>query len=382
MKFAAAFFLAIALLATPCRAITTLTDDAISIPAPAACLMEQETGTVIYEKDAHSPRHIASVTKVMTLLLIMEAIDSGTLEWEDTVTASSHAASMGGSQIWLEEGETMTVEEMVKCITVVSANDCSVAMAEHLSGTEEAFVQRMNSRAAELGMENTHFTNCTGLFDHEEHHSSAYDIALMARALIAHKDIQRFSTIWMDTARNGEFGLSNTNKLIHNYKGATGLKTGFTDGAKYCLAATAQRDGDAYIATVLGADSSNDRFDSASTLLSFAFAGYTLCDLTETLPLPPIPVSLGQTANVQPVYGENAKTLLEKSSTGLLRCIPSLPADLEAPITAGQLIGTVQVYLGDHMLTEIPVHAGSDIPRMGIGEIWKLLVTTRLSGQG
>lgn len=377
MKFAAAMFLAVVLLTTPCRAVTMLTDEDISIPAPAACLMEQETGTVIYEKDAHSRRHMASVTKVMTLLLIMEAIDSGSLKWDDTVTATANAASMGGSQIWLEEGETMTVEEMVKCITVVSANDCSVAMAEHLSGTEEAFVKRMNDRAAELGMENTHFTNCTGLFDNEDHYSCAYDIALMARELIAHEDIQRFSTIWMDTARNGEFGLSNTNKLIHHYKGATGLKTGFTDGAKYCLAATAQRDGDAYVAAVLGADSSNDRFDSASTLLSFAFAGYTLCDLTEILPLPPVPVTLGKEPSVQPVYGGEAKTLLEKSNAGLLRCVPSLPIDLQAPVTAGQLLGTVQVYLGDTMLTEIPVHAGEDIPRMSVWEIYKLMLQAR-----
>ena len=271
----------------------------------------------------------------------------------------------------------MPAEEMVKCITVVSANDCSVAMAEHLCGTEEAFVKRMNERAAELGMEHSHFTNCTGLFDHDDHYACAYDVALMARELIAHEDIKQFSTIWMDTARGGEFGLSNTNRLIHNYQGATGLKTGFTDGAKYCLAATAERDGDAYVAAVLGADSSNDRFNSASTLLSFAFAGYTLCDLSKTLPLPPVPVTLGQKAAVQPVYGEEPKSLLEKSNTGLLRCVPSLPMDLQAPVTAGQLIGTVQVYLGDTMLTEIPVHAGEDVPRMSVWEIYKLMLYAR-----
>ena len=377
MKFFAALFLAIALLTTPCRAITTLTDDDIPISAPAACLMEQETGTVIYEKDAHSPRHIASVTKVMTLLRIMEAIDSGSLRWDDTITATAHAASMGGSQIWLEEGETMTVEEMVKCITVVSANDCSVAMAEHLCGTEDAFVKRMNERAAELGMEHSHFTNCTGLFDAEEHYACAYDVALMARELIAHEDIKRFSTIWMDTARDGEFGLSNTNRLIHSYKGATGLKTGFTDGAKYCLAATAERDGDAFVAAILGADSSADRFADASALLSFAFGGYTLCDLTQILPLPPVPVTLGKEAQVQPIYGEEPKMLLEKTNAGLLRCVPSLPGDLEAPITAGQHIGTVQVYVGDTMLTEIPVCAAEDVPRMGVWEIYKLMLYAR-----
>ena len=377
MKFAAALFLAVVLLTTPCRAITTLTDDDIPISAPAACLMEQETGTVIYEKDAHTPRHIASVTKVMTLLLMMEAIDSGSLKWTDSVTGTAHAASMGGSQIWLEEGETMTAEEMVKCITVVSANDCSVAMAEHLCGTEDAFVRRMNERAAELGMEHTHFTNCTGLFDADDHYACAYDVAIMARELMGHEDIKRFSTIWMDTARNGEFGLSNTNKLIHSYKGATGLKTGFTDGAMYCLAATAERDGDAYVAAVLGADTSANRFDSASTLLSFAFAGYTLCDLTELLPLPTVPVALGKEAYVQPVYGAESKTLLEKSGASLLRCVPSLPETLEAPIADGQLMGTVQIYVGDTMLTEIPVHAGKEIPRMSLWDIYKLMLQAR-----
>ena len=377
MKFTVSILLAIALLTTPCRALTTLTDEDIPITAPAACLMEQHTGAVIYEKDAHTPRHIASVTKVMTLLLIMEAIAGGQLAWTDTVTASKKAASMGGSQIWLEEGETMTAEEMVKCITVVSANDCSVAMAEHLCGTEEAFVKRMNERAAELGMENTHFTNCTGLFDKDDHKSSAYDIALMARSLIGHEAIKRFSTVWMDTARDGEFGLSNTNRLIHSFQGATGLKTGFTNEAKYCLAATAEREGDAYIAVVLGADTSADRFDSAATLLSFAFAGYTLRDLTEMLPLPSIPVTLGKSNRVQPVYGEETKTLLEKSEAGLLKCVPSLPSDLEAPIAAGQQIGTVQVYLGDTMLTELPVIAAEDVPRMSVWDIWKLMFRMR-----
>jgi D-alanyl-D-alanine carboxypeptidase (penicillin-binding protein 5/6) len=201
----------------------------------------------------------------------------------------------------------------------------------------------------------------------------------MARELISHEAIKGFSTIWTDTARSGEFGLSNTNRLIHNYKGATGLKTGFTDGAKYCLAATAERDGDAYIAAVLGADTSNDRFDSASTLLSFAFAGYTLCDLTECLPLPPIPVTLGKDTYVQPVYADVSKTLLEKSGASLLRCVPSLPADLEAPIEAGQLIGTVQVYVGDTMYTEIPVCADRDIPRMGVWDIFKHMLLTRFT---
>ena len=209
----------------------------------SALLMDVATGTVLYEKNAHERLSPASVTKVMTMLLIMEAIDSGKIGWEDTVTASETAAAKGGSQIYLKVGETMSVSDMVKSIAVSSANDCACAMAEHLAGSESAFVDLMNTRAAELGMQDTHFVNCTGLDDGEDaqnHKTSAYDIALMSRELLKnHPDIQKFTTIWMDTVRNGEFGLSNTNKLIRFYPGATGLKTGFTSGAGYCLSATA-----------------------------------------------------------------------------------------------------------------------------------------------
>ena len=374
MKQAAAFLLTLWMLATPVHAITALTDDAIPISAPAACLMEQTTGTVLYEKDAHTPRHIASVTKIMTLLLVMEAIETGQLAWDTPITATPHAASMGGSQIWLEEGETMTAEEMIKCITVVSANDCSVAMAEHLRGSEPAFVQRMNERAAELGMEHTHFTNCTGLFDDDEHYSCAYDVAIMARALISHQDIIPFTTIWMDTARNGEFGLSNTNKLIHSYQGATGLKTGFTDGAMYCLAATAQRDGNTYVATVLGADTSQNRFDSAAALLNYGFANYTLCSPAQTLSLSEIPVQLGTRSQVSIQWSEDNAILLEKQNLSLLRYVPTLPETLEAPITQGQTVGSVAVYMGDTLLRELPVSAAQSVERLGVKEIgWQLL---------
>lgn len=378
MKAVISFLLAICLFTTPIYAALPLTDDAIVIDAPAACLMEQQTGTVIYEKDAHSRRHIASVTKVMTLLLIMEAIESGSLHWEDNITASANAASMGGSQIWLEEGETMTVREMVKCITVVSANDCSVAMAEHLSGTEQAFAQRMNERATQLGMADTHFTNCTGLFDEDEHYSCAYDVAVMARELISHEAIKEFSTIWMDTARDGEFGLSNTNKLIYYYDGATGLKTGFTDGAKYCLAATAEREGTQYVASILGADTSNHRFDSAKTLLSFGFANFTVCDLSASVPLPRIPVELGKQSHVMPSYGEGTVTLLEKNTAQGLRFVPELAEKLDAPVTAGQHLGSVKVYSGETLLQELPVTAGETVERMTTWDIFLVLVNVML----
>ena len=382
MKSAIGLFLAIVLLTTPCYAALPLVDDAIIIDAPSACLLEQQTGTVIYEKDAHAKRHIASVTKIMTLLLILEAIESGSLTWDTQVIASKTAAGMGGSQIWLEEGETMTVREMVKCITVVSANDCSVAMAEHLCGTEQAFAQKMNDRAAQLGMKNTHFTNCTGLFDDDEHYSSAYDVALMARALISHEAIREYSTIWMDTARNGEFGLSNTNKLIYYYDGATGLKTGFTNGAMYCLAATAEREGTEYVAAVLGAETSDKRFDSAKVLLNYGFANYTVCDLSASVPLPRVPVELGKRAYVMPTYGENTVMLLEKNTAQGLRFIPQLAEQLSAPIASGQQLGSLQVYSGETLLREIPLLADAAVERMNTWDVFITLVTLLLRDGG
>lgn len=370
MKRLLCFLIAIVILTTPCHAVTALSGDAITIDAPYACLLEKSTGTVIYEKDAHTRRHIASVTKVMTLLLIMEAIQSGTITWETPIIASANASSMGGSQIWLEEGETMTVAEMVKCITVVSANDCSVAMAEHLCGTEAAFAAAMNDRAAKLGLENTHFVNCTGLFDDPEHYSSAYDVAVMARELISHEEIKQYSTIWMDTARDGEFGLSNTNKLIYYYDGATGLKTGYTDGAMYCLAATAKRDDVEYVAVVLGAETSQKRFDSAKVLLNYAFANYTLTDLRMSAALPPIPVDLGTADSVQPVYPVDSLTLLEKNQLQSLRYETVLPERLNAPVTAGQQLGTVTVYIGEEPVAELPITAGSSVDRLTVVDIF------------
>ena len=272
----------------------TLRDDAIDIKAPSAVLMEKQSGEVIYEKNAHERMAPASVTKVMTMLLIVEAIENGDISLDDTVIASERAASFGGSCVFLEEGEKMSVHEMLKCISVVSANDCAVAMAEHLCGSEQSFVERMNARAEELGMKNTHFTNCTGLFDDREHYTSAYDIALMSRELIRHDLIKDYTTIWMDSIRNGEFGLSNTNKLVYYYEGCTGLKTGFTSLAMYCLSATAMRDGVEYIAVIMHAESVDSRNNDAKALLNYAFANYTLCPLRQESALPPVSVELGK----------------------------------------------------------------------------------------
>ena len=276
---------------------------AVEVSAPSALLMEKETGTVLFAKNEHEKLEPASVTKIMTLLLTMEAIDGGTLRYEDTVTASPHACSMGGSQIWLKEGERLTVDEMLKAVCVVSANDCAVALAEHLAGSEEAFVERMNRRAAELGMNDTTFKNACGL-PVEGHVTSAYDIALMSRELmLRHPDIRRYTTVWMDTLRDGASSLVNTNKLVRFYDGTTGLKTGSTNAAGYCISATAERDGMELIAVILKGKTSPERFADAQTLLNYGFASYALKTVIPDEPLPPVPVTLGTQATVQPVLG-------------------------------------------------------------------------------
>ena len=263
------------------------------VKAKAVLLMEKSTGDILYEEHGEEPLELASVTKVMTMLLIMEALEDGTLTPDTMVAVSANAAGMGGSQVYMKEGETFSVHDMLKAIAVASGNDACVAMAEHLAGSEAAFVERMNARAAELGMENTVFCNCTGL-PAEGHHSTAHDIALMSRELIRkHPDIRTYTTIWMDTLRDRSFQLANTNKLIRFYDGATGLRTGSTDGALYCISATAEKDGMELIAVVLGSPTSADRFEAAKALLNYGFAGYSLVTAAPSEPLSPIPVTLG-----------------------------------------------------------------------------------------
>ena len=281
------------------------------VAGKSALLMDMATGTVLYEKNAHEKLPPASVTKVMTLLLIMEAIDSGRIAWDDQVTASEAAAAKGGSQIYLKVGETMSVTDLVKSIAVSSANDAACAMAEHLAGSEAAFVERMNEKAAALGMQDSHFVNCTGLDDDAntaEHLTSAYDIALMSRALMRHHPkIQEFTTIWMDTIRDRSFGLANTNKMVRFYPGCTGLKTGFTQKAGYCLSATAQKDGLELVAVVMGAESSQARFQSCKQLLDYGFANFALVrpELAETYE---IPVTLGLSSQVKAVPAEDGQS--------------------------------------------------------------------------
>lgn len=345
----------------PAYAIDTLHDDDIEIAAPSAVLMEKESGEVIYEKNAHECMAPASVTKVMTMLLIVEAVDRGDISLEDTVTASARAASFGGSCVFLEEGEQMSVHEMLKCIAVVSANDCAVAMSEFLCGTEQAFVQRMNERAGELGLTDTSFTNCTGLFDDDAHYTSAYDIAVMSRELISHELIKDYTTIWMDTIRNGEFGLSSTNKLVYYYDGCTGLKTGFTDKAMYCLSATAERDGTEYIAVIMHGESSDSRNEDAKALLNYAFANYTTISLRSPEVLPPVAVKMGSCESVQPVYNSPEKALMLKQGSGDISYNADLPDEIAAPLCKGEQIGTLNIFRGDELLYEIPLVSDSDV---------------------
>ncbi|NCB74364.1 MAG: D-alanyl-D-alanine carboxypeptidase [Clostridia bacterium] len=356
--------IAAALFSTKAFAIEALGEESLTIPAPSAVLMEKTTGEVIYEKDAHNKMAPASVTKVMTLLLVMEEIKAGRLSEDDMVVCSAHAASMGGSQIWLEEGEQMSVHEMLKGVCVVSANDCAVALAEHISGSEESFVKRMNARAAELGMVDTNFCDCTGLTDNPQHLTTAYDIALMSRELIMFDKIKAYTTIWMDTLRNGEAELVNTNRLVRFYKGATGLKTGFTTGAMYCLSATAERDGTEYIAVIMHAATSDLRFESAKTLLNFAFANYSLCPLRSPQALPPVRISLGECDSVQPVYGGVESLLMEKNRLGELSYELILPENFEAPINQGDALGEMVVYSDGSELARVPLLAGNSVRKL------------------
>ena len=349
----------------------------LEVGGKSSFLMDVATGTVLHEANAHEPLAPASVTKVMTMLLIMEAIDSGAIGWDDTVTTSEAAAAKGGSQVYLKVGETMTVTDMLKSIAVSSANDCACAMAEHIAGSEAAFVERMNQRAKELGMNDTHFVNCTGLDDSEEaknHRTSAHDIAVMSRELLgSHPEIKKFTTIWMDSVRDGAFGLSNTNKLVRFYDGATGLKTGFTSGAGYCLSASALRDGMELIAVVMGAADSRERFNACKTMLDHGFANYALIqpDLTET---GTVPVTLGTAAQVSPILGEPSSLLIDKARKGAITTQVQLEEALTAPVAQGQRLGTLTVKDGEQILKEVPLVAGESVARLTYGDLFGMVL--------
>ncbi len=345
----------------------------MNIEAKSALLMDVATGTVIYEQNAHEKLAPASVTKVMTMLLIMEAIDGGKIRWEDTVTASEDAAAKGGSQVYLKVGETMTVADMVKAIAVSSANDCACAMAEHLAGSESAFVEQMNQRAKELGMENTHFVNCTGLddgADAAEHKTTAHDIALMSRQLLKHHpDIKKYTTIWMDTLRGGTFGLSNTNKMVRFYKGATGLKTGFTSNAGYCLSASAERDGMELVAVVMGSETSPKRFAACKSMLDYGFANFSL--VSPEIPTEAkVAVELGTEDFVSAVPAEESLMLIDKGQKDLVTTEYTLDEKVSAPVSQGQRLGTMTLKAGEQVLKQVPLVAETSVPRLTFGEIF------------
>ncbi len=336
----------------------------LDVPAPSAILMDAATGTILWEKNIHERLAPASVTKIMTLLLVMEALDNGRITWEDTVTTSAAAAAKGGSQVYLEEGEQMSLREMLKCVVVSSANDCATALAEHVAGSEDAFVEQMNLRASELGLSDTHFVNCTGLDDDPdaaEHLTSVHDLAVISRELLRHDEIREYTTIWMDTVRDGQFGLSNTNKLVRFYTGTTGLKTGYTSTAGHCLSASAERDGIELIAVVLHCASSTDRFESAKSLLDYGFANWRLYnpDLTE---LAVVPVTLGDTRSITPVLQNAEPVLLEKGKSPEQRI--ELAESVTAPVEAGQQLGTLYVTIGEETIAELPLVAAASVPRL------------------
>ena len=355
--------------------------EALDVPVKSAVLMDVATGTVLYEKNAHEPLAPASVTKIMTMLLIMEAIDSGALNYRDTVTASEAAAQKGGSQVYLKAGEQMSVEEMLKSIAVSSANDCACAMAEHLSGSEGAFVERMNQKAQELSMKDTHFVNSTGLDDSPEakdHKTSAYDVALMSRELLGkHPDIRKFTTIWMDTIRNGTFGLSNTNKLVRFYPGATGLKTGFTSSAGYCLSASARRENLELIAVTMGAESSKIRNAACKAMLDYGFAGFALVcpNLEESIQ---VPVRLGTEAGVDVALQGDASVLIPKAQKAGLTTKLTLEEFCTAPVEKGARLGTLTLRSGEETLLEVPLVAAREVKRKTFRD-WLLLVLRKAS---
>ena len=342
------------------------------VAAKSAVLMDAATGTVLYEQNAHEALAPASVTKVMTMLLIMEAIDSGKLKWDDTVTASEAAAAKGGSQIYLKVGETMTVSDMLKAIAVSSANDCACAMAEHLAGSEAAFVEMMNKRAEELGMADTHFVNCTGLDDEPEaaaHKTSAADIATMSRELLTkHPDIKNYTTIWMDTVRNGTFGLSSTNKLVQFYSGATGLKTGFTSSAGYCLSASALRDGMELIAVVMGSETSQARFAACKSLLDYGFANYAL--VSPEAESGQVQVKLGIEDTVRAVPAQNPQLLIDKAQRDSIHTTLDLKEQIEAPVSQGQRLGTLTIKAGEQVLQQIPLVAEISVPKLRFPQLY------------
>lgn len=352
----------------------------LGLNAKSAILMEEATGNILYESNPDERLPIASVTKVMTMLLIMEAVDSGKISLDDMVTVSENAMSYGGSTMFLETGEQLTVNDMLKGIAVASANDGCVAMAEHLAGSESAFVDMMNEKAKELGMENTHFMNTNGL-DEEDHYSSARDVAIMSRELMKHETIFNYTSIWMDTLRGGKFQLANTNKLIRFYDGANGLKTGSTSKALCCLSAAAKRNDMQLIAVVLGAPTSAERFASAKSLLDYGFANYAVnTQITAGDEVQKIAVEKGVDKEVGVVAGDSCSTLVKKGQEDNITKEIKIDETITAPIEAGQKIGTMTISRDGEVIADIDLNASSAVEKKGIGLIIKDFFATIFFG--
>ena len=352
----------------------------LGLNAKSAILMEESTGNILYESNPDERLPIASVTKVMTMLLIMEAVDSGKISLDDMVTVSENAMSYGGSTMFLETGEQLTVNDMLKGIAVASANDGCVAMAEHLAGSESAFVDMMNEKAKELGMENTHFMNTNGL-DEDDHYSSARDVAIMSRELMKHETIFNYTSIWMDTLRGGKFQLANTNKLIRFYDGANGLKTGSTSKALCCLSAAAKRNDMQLIAVVLGAPTSAERFASAKSLLDYGFANYAVnTQMTAGDEVQNIAVEKGVDKEVGVVAGDSCSTLVKKGQEDNITKEIKIDETITAPIEAGQKIGTMTISRDGEVIADIDLNASSAVEKKGIGLIIKDFFATIFFG--
>lgn len=354
--------------------ITPATVQELELPCAAAILIDEDTGTVLYEKNADERRPIASITKVMTLLLTFEALEAGEISLEDEVPVSEHAYKMGGSQIWLEPGEHMTLREMLKAVCISSANDAAVAVAEFVGGSEQSFVARMNEKAAALGMSGSNFCNACGL-DTPGHLSTARDVATMSREmLLHHPEIEEYCTIWMDSLRGGATQLVNTNKLLKSYPGITGLKTGTTGGAGVCISASAEREGLRLIAVILGSASGKERFEAATTLLDYGFAAYRSAEaaLPEDIPAE-LPVKRGTMETAALSYTAPGRYLVRRGQQEELTVQVELPTELQAPVAAGQKVGQVLLYSGGELLQSWPVTAAQDVPALSFGYCFRLL---------
>lgn len=347
-------------------------EDELALSAPSACLMEQSSGKVLYEKNSHDIRACASITKVMTLILTFEAIENGTLHYDDMLSASAHASSMGGSDIWLKEGEQMSVNDLIKATVVMSANDAAVVLAEAVAGSEEAFVVRMNEKAAQLGMNDTVFKNCNGL-DQEGHVTSAYDVALMSRELMNYKKIFDYTNIWIDYIRDGATQLVNTNKLLKSYKGITGLKTGTTSQAGSCVSATAERSGMSIIAVILGDDTTENRFKDATALLNYGFANYTIVTPEFTVP-ESVTVKGGMKGSVATEFEGGTSVLTAVKDKGGVEVKVEIKDEITAPIAKGDIVGSVIFTASGEKVKEIPIKSAGNVEKISFSSAFKKIM--------